>query len=67
MRTAAELLDQRVQMGRDVYRRDRPEVSAADRSCDLSDRVRACLPALQVPDDTAVALQPRPPPLWTAH
>jgi segregation and condensation protein A len=67
MRTAADWLDQRAQLGREVFRRGRPEVSAAGRGGDLTDLLRACLPALQVPDDTAVALQPRPPPLWTAH
>ena len=28
--------------------------------------LRACLVALRVPEDQAVALRPRPPPLWTA-
>jgi segregation and condensation protein A len=41
-------------------------VSAADRGGDLTELLRACLPALQVPDEQAVALRPRPPPLWTA-
>ena len=66
MRVAAEWLDQRAQMGRDVFRRGRPEVSAS-RGGDLTDLLRACLPALRVPDDTAAALRPRPPPLWTAN
>jgi segregation and condensation protein A len=66
MRTAADWLDQRAQLGRDAFRRGRPEVSAASRGGDLTDLLRACLPALFVPDDTAVALQPRAPPLWTA-
>jgi segregation and condensation protein A len=42
-------------------------VSAASRGGDLTDLLRACLPALRVPEAAAVALQPRPPPLWTAH
>jgi segregation and condensation protein A len=67
MRAAADWLEQRAQLGREVFRRGRPEVSAASRGGDLTDLLRACLPALLVPDDTAVALQPRPPPLWTAH
>ena len=66
MRVAAEWLDRRPQMGRDVFRRGRPEVSA-NRGGDLTDLLRACLPALRVPDDTAAALRPRPPPLWTAN
>jgi segregation and condensation protein A len=67
MRVAAEWLDQRVQLGRDVFRRGRPEMSAGSRGGDLTDLLRACLPALQVPEAAVVALQPRPPPLWTAH
>jgi segregation and condensation protein A len=67
MRTAADWLDQRAQLGRDAFRRGRPEVSVASCGGDLTDLLRTCLPALLVPDDTAVALQPRPPPLWTTH
>ena len=33
---------------------------------ELTDLLRACLPVLQVPEEQAVALRPRPPPLWTA-
>jgi segregation and condensation protein A len=67
MGAAAEWLDQRAQLGRDVFRRGRPEVNAASRGGALTDLLRACLPALLVPDDTAAALRPRPPPLWTAN
>jgi segregation and condensation protein A len=66
MRAAADWLDRRVQLGRDVFRRGRPEVSPTDRGGDLTDLLRACLFALRVPDEQAIALQPRPPPLWTA-
>jgi segregation and condensation protein A len=66
MRTAADWLDRRAQLGRDVFRRGQPEVGLANRGGDLTDLLRACLVALQVPEDQAVALQPRPPPLWTA-
>jgi segregation and condensation protein A len=66
MHAAADWLDRRVRLGRDVFRRGRPEVSSTDRGGDLTDLLRACLPALRVPDEQAVALQPRPPPLWTA-
>jgi segregation and condensation protein A len=65
MRAAADWLERRAQLGRDVFRRGQPEVSAANRGGDLTDLLRACLPALQVPDEQAVAFQPRPPPLWT--
>ena len=66
MRAAADWLDRRVRLGRDVFRRGQPEVSSTDRGGDLTDLLRACLSALRVPDEQAVALQPRPPPLWTA-
>jgi segregation and condensation protein A len=66
MRAAADWLERRMQLGRDAFRRGRPDVSAAGRGGDLTELLRACLPALQVPDEQAVALQPRPPPLWTA-
>jgi segregation and condensation protein A len=66
MGAAADWLDRRAQLGRDAFRRGRPELSAGVRDGALTDLLRACLPALRVPDDTAVALRPRPPPLWTA-
>ena len=65
MRAAADWLERRVQLGRDAFRRGRPEASATGRGGDLTDLLRACLPALQVPDDQVVALRRRPP-LWTA-
>jgi segregation and condensation protein A len=66
MRNAADWLERRAQLGRDAFRRGRPEVSTAGRGGDVTELLRACLPALQVPENQAVALQPRPPPLWTA-
>ena len=65
-RAAADFLERRVQLGRDAFRRGRPEASATGRGGDLTELLRACLPALQVPEDQVVALRPRPPPLWTA-
>jgi segregation and condensation protein A len=64
-RAAADFLERRVQLGRDAFRRGCPEVSATGRGGDLTELLRACLPALQVPEDQVVALRPRPPPLWT--
>jgi segregation and condensation protein A len=64
-RAAADFLERRVQLGRDAFRRGCPEASAT-RGGDLTELLRACLPALQVPQDQVVALRPRPPPLWTA-
>jgi segregation and condensation protein A len=66
MRVAADWLERRMQLGRDAFRRGQPEVSATGRGGDLTELLRACLPALQVPEDQVVALSPRPPPLWTA-
>src|SRR5271165_208794 len=65
---AATWLAQRAHLGQDVFRRGqpRPNADAADRGGDLTDLLRACLPVLRVPDAQAVALRPRPPPLWTA-
>ena len=65
-RAAADFLERRVQLGHDAFRRGRPEASATGRGGDLTELLRACLPALQVPEDQVVALRPRPPPLWTA-
>jgi segregation and condensation protein A len=66
MRTAAEWLEQRPQLGRDTFRRGQPPTTAAGRSGEHTELLRACLPALQVPEEQAVALRPRPPPLWAA-
>jgi segregation and condensation protein A len=66
MRTAAEWLDQRPQLNRDTFRRGQLLTTAAGRSGERTELLRACLPVLQVPEDHAVALRPRPPPLWTA-
>jgi hypothetical protein len=66
MRAAAGWLERCVQLGRDAFRRGQPEVTAAGRRGDLTELLRACLPALKVLEDQAVTLRPRPPPLWTA-
>jgi len=66
LRAAADWLDRRAQLGRDVFRRGQPEIGQASRGADLTDLLRACLAALLVPEEAAVALQPRPPSLWTA-
>jgi segregation and condensation protein A len=65
---AATWLAQRPQLGHDVFRRGQPQ-SNADATAhggNMTDLLRACLPVLRVPEDQAVALHPRPPPLWTA-
>ena len=66
MGVAADWLDQRAQLGQDVFRRGLPEVSETGRGGDLTELLRACLVALHVPDEQAAAAGPRPPPLWTA-
>jgi segregation and condensation protein A len=63
-RAAADFLERRVQLGHDAFRRGRPEASATGRGGNLTELLRACLPALQVPDDQVVALRPRPL-LWS--
>ena len=66
LQAAADWLDRRPQLGRDTFRRGQPETGPASRGADMTDLLRACLAALLVPEEAAVALQPRPPPLWTA-
>jgi len=61
-------LTQRVQLGQDVFRRGQPQTDASTtaHAGDLTDLLRACLPALRVPEDQVVALRSRLPPLWSA-
>jgi len=64
MRVAADWLERRHQIGRDVFMRGRPEMGMAQRSTDITDLLRACLVLLRVPADLAATYQPRPPPFW---
>lgn len=64
MRAAADWLERRPQLGRDVFVRARPELSTAQRSTDITDLLRACLTLLRVPVELATIYQPRPPPFW---
>jgi len=64
MRVAADWLERRHQIGRDVFVRGRPEMGTAQRSTDITDLLRACLTLLRVPADLATTYQPRPPPFW---
>lgn len=64
MRPAADWLERRFQLGRDVFARGMPEASVSGRGGDLTDLLRACLVALHVPETQVAAYRPRPPPLW---
>lgn len=64
MRQAADWLERRPQLGREVFRRGAPEANASGRGADITDLLRACLVALIVPAEQAAAYRPRPPPFW---
>jgi segregation and condensation protein A len=64
MRAAADWLQRRPQLGREVFSRGCPEPSLSGRGSDLTALLRACLVALSVPETQAAAYRPRPPPLW---
>jgi segregation and condensation protein A len=64
MGAAADWLERRTQFGRDAFARGLPEVAASSQIGDISDLLRACLVALQVPEDLAAAFCPRLR-LWT--
>ena len=66
MRSAADWLERRPQLGRDVFARGRPEISlgGGGGAGDLTELLRACLVALRVPEALAETYRPRPPPLW---
>ncbi len=63
MRAAADWLDRRVQLGRDVFARGRRETPAGQRGGDVTDLLRACLALLRVPA-AAEAYQLRVLPFW---
>ena len=64
MGAAADWLERRQQLGRDVFARGRPETQRSGRSADITDLLRACLTLLRVPPDAAMTHQPRPPAFW---
>jgi hypothetical protein len=66
MIAAADWLERPPHLGQDVFRRGQSEASVSVRGGELTDLLRACLPVLHVPEEQAVVLRPRPPPLWTA-
>ena len=67
MRAAADWLERQPQLGRVVFARGgTAATSHAGRGGDLTDLLRACLVALQVPPDQAAAVGPQLPRLWAA-
>jgi segregation and condensation protein A len=67
MQAAAAWLDRRAQLGRDRFARGRPDDLTVNRGSDLTDLLRACLLALQVPpEQVAQAAAPRRR-LWQPH
>ena len=66
MRLAADWLERRPQLGREVFARGSPELSPSGRVGDLTELLRACLVALRVPEEQAAAFRAKPPPLWRA-
>ena len=64
MRGAADWLERRPQLGRDVFARGRPELHLGGGAGDLTELLRACLVALRVPEAVAETCRPRPPQLW---
>ncbi|HEY2620690.1 MAG TPA: hypothetical protein VGI78_25355, partial [Acetobacteraceae bacterium] len=66
MRAAADWLAHQPQLGQTVFARGQPGGALAGRAGDITDLLRACLAALQVPPAQDADSQPRLPPLWTA-
>ena len=66
MQAAAAWLERQPQLGRDTFVRGRPDPLTAGRSSDLTDLLRACLVALQLPSDQVAAVQAPRPRLWPA-
>ena len=66
MRLAADWLERRPQLGREVFARGMPELIPAGGVGDVTELLRACLVALRVPEEQAAAFRPKPPPLWRA-
>jgi segregation and condensation protein A len=66
VRAAADWLERRLQLGRDVFGCGTGDRRHDDgRVGDITELLRACLIALRVPDQAGV-YRPRPPPLWQA-
>jgi segregation and condensation protein A len=66
MRDAAAWLERQPQLGQDVFACGGAADAPSARTGALTDLLRACLVALQVPAEQAAAVRPRPPRLWQA-
>ena len=63
---AADWLERRPQLGREFFRRGRPERRSQQRGAEITDLLRACLVALRVPEEVAASLRVRPMGFWKA-
>ena len=61
---AADWLERRPQMGREFFRRGRPERRAQPRGAEITDLLRACLVALRVPEEVTASFRVRPLGFW---
>ena len=61
---AADWLERRPQLGREFFRRGRPERRAQPRGAEITDLLRACLVALRVPDEVAASFRVCPLGFW---
>lgn len=64
MQAAAAWLDRQPQLGQDIFLRGIPAESTSGRNGDITALLRACLVALQVPEEQAEAVRPRAPAFW---
>ena len=64
MRAAADWLEGRPQLGREVFARGQPEGRTIIRGGDIADLLRACLTLLKVTDELAAPYRSRPPAFW---
>jgi segregation and condensation protein A len=60
----ADWLERRPQMGREFFRRGRPERRAQPRGAEITDLLRACLVALRVPEELAALFRVRQLGFW---
>ena len=65
---AADWLERRIQLGRDVFRRGQPDgagVVRAGRTGDITSLLRACLTAIRLPAEAGARYQVPGPPFWS--